>query len=478
KLYAGQQVDGGWGWWRGDGSDLFVSSYVVFGLAKAQKAGFAVDKTVLDRGVRFVRQGLAAPAGLENWRLNRQAFMVYALAVAGDNEPNRAGALFEARDRLSVYAQGYLALALAQINDDAAQDRIKTLLANLTGKAVVSATSAHWEESAIDYRNMNTDTRTTSIVLDVLSTLDPKNALGPNAVRWLMVARQGDRWQTTQENAWAIMALTDWLVSTGELQGNYDWRVTINGGQLGQGSVTPQTVDRATALRTDVGQLLLEGTNSLAIERSVSAGQTGKGQLYYTARLQSYLPVDKIEAQSRGITVSRVYQSAACAGDTAATDTAQTRKLAQNASCPAIDHAQAGDVINVKVNIVVPSSMYYLIVEDPLPAGLEAIDTSLRTTSQTAAGPSLKAAAQAKGSKGASSWQPPFWWWNPTHTDLRDEKTVMFATSLGPGSYEFNYQARATLAGQFLTLPPTAYEMYFPEVQGRGAGSIFIVTQP
>ncbi|HEX9118403.1 MAG TPA: alpha-2-macroglobulin family protein, partial [Anaerolineae bacterium] len=92
KLYAGQQVDGGWGWWRGDGSDLFVSSYVVFGLAKAQKAGFAVDRTVLDRGVRFVRQGLAAPAGLENWRLNRQAFMVYALAVAGDNEPNRAGA--------------------------------------------------------------------------------------------------------------------------------------------------------------------------------------------------------------------------------------------------------------------------------------------------------------------------------------------------------------------------------------------------
>jgi uncharacterized protein YfaS (alpha-2-macroglobulin family) len=69
------------------------------------------------------------------------------------------------------------------------------------------------------------------------------------------------------------------------------------------------------------------------------------------------------------------------------------------------------------------------------------------------------------------------WWWQPTHTELRDEKVAMFSTWLGPGSYEFTYQIRASLPGKFQTLPPTAYQMYFPEVWGRGTGSIFTVTQ-
>ena len=146
-------------------------------------------------------------------------------------EPNRAGALYEAREALSIYGKAYLALALGLINDAASQTRIKTLLADITGKAITSATSTHWEEAWVDYWNMNTDTRTTSIVLDALAKLDPKNSLAPNAVRWLMGARKADRWETTQENAWAIMALTDWMAATGELEGDYDWQVLLNDGR-------------------------------------------------------------------------------------------------------------------------------------------------------------------------------------------------------------------------------------------------------
>ena len=132
-------------------------------------------------------------------------------------------------------------------------------------------------------------------------------------------------------------------------------------------------------------------------------------------------------------------------------------------------------MIDVRLSIVVPQQLYYLIVEDPLPAGTEAIDASLRTTSSTAQGPEVqKVAPGAKGTAGAQDWR---WnnWWTPTHVDLRDEKTALFATWLEPGSYEFRYQIRASLPGEFLTLPPTAYQMYHPEVWGRGAGSVFSV---
>ena len=235
RLYAGQHVDGGWGWWAKDASDPTVSSYVVLGMARAKQAGFTVDPTALDRGIRFLKSQLRAPTGLKPWELNQQALMLYALAEAGAAEPNRAGALYERREALSLYGKATLALAFGLIDDAASKTRIQTLLADITSKAITSGTSTHWEEAWLDSRNMNTDTRTTAIIIDALARLDPKHSLAPNAVRWLMGARQADHWETTQESAWAIMALTDWMAATGELEGDYTWKVLLNDAPAGTG---------------------------------------------------------------------------------------------------------------------------------------------------------------------------------------------------------------------------------------------------
>jgi len=487
RIYARQRTDGGWGWWASDDSSVAVSSYVLYGLAKARQAGFTVDQGVIDRAVRYLRRTLGStatagkpPAEATPWQLNQQAFTLLALAEAGAPEPNRAGALYEKREALSLFAKAYLALALGLIADDASPNRIKALLADISGRAIVSATAAHWEEGWTDYWNMNTDTRTTAIVLAAIARLDPKNSLGPNAVRWLMSARKADYWATTQENAWAIMALTDWMTATGELAGDYAWRALLNNTLLGEGQVTPATVDKTTTLRAFVGAgpdtrsgapasgppsppLLTDQTNGLVIQRSKTDGQTGKGQLYYTAHLKTYLPVEQLKPLSRGVIVSREYRLAECG-------LSGSRSQGAAARCPVVAQARVGDVLNVTVSIVVPHALHYLIVEDPLPAGAEAIDVSLRTTSVTAQGPDVERAEERK----ADYWR--YGWWSPTHVELRDEKAVLFATWLAPGAYEFNYQVRAALPGRFLTLPTTAYEMYFPEVWGRGAGSLFTVT--
>lgn len=460
RLYAGQHVDGGWGWWSKDSSEPTVSAYVVLGMAKAKQAGFTVDASALSRGVRYLRGQLAAPTDLQPWELNRQAFLLYALAEAGAMEPNRAGALYEKREGLSLYAKGYLALALGLTDDAASAARIRTLLADITSKAITSGTATHWEEAWADVRNMNSDTRTTAILIDVLARLDPHPTgnLAPNAVRWLMGARQADHWPTTQESAWAIMGLTDWMAATGELEGDYSWQVLLNNERLGQGEVKPATVSSPTTLRADVARLLADQTNALLIERGA-----GKGPLYYTVQLQTYQPVEQVAPLNRGVIVSREYRLADC-GLPANRDGSQPE-------CPTITEAKVGDVIDVRLSLIAPHALYYLIVEDPLPAGAEAIDTSLRTTSSTAAAPEVqRTAPDAKD--GGRDWR---WsgWWTPTQVELRDEKAALFATWLEPGSYEFRYQIRASLPGEFLTLPPTAYQMYHPEVWGRGAGGMF-----
>lgn len=458
RIYARQNLDGGWGWWQADKSSAAVTAYIVFGLAKAQQADFTVDQQVLAAATKFLQRTLAAPKNLQQWQLNQQAFTLYALAEAGVKEPNRAGALFEERERLSHYAQAYLALALDLIGDDAAAGRVKTLVADLNAAAIVSATGAHWEEGSADPWNMNTDTRSTAIILDALTKLegDAGTPLQANAVRWLMTARKADRWETTQENAWAIISLTDWMAKTGELKGNYNWSVALNGQALGSGTVTPDNVQDVTALAAGIEQLLTSGTNALTIARATGQGQTGAGQLYYTAHLKTYLPVADVQPLSRGFTVSRDYRLADCGN----TD--------PESKCPTISQAKVGDVIEVTVNVVVPHTSHYVIVEDPIPAGTEIVNTNLRTTDQSIKGPDVQQ-AETNNKLG--------WWWTPTHIDLRDEKAVMFATTLEPGTYEFTYSIRASLPGAFLTLPVTAYQMYFPEVWGRGGGGKFVVTE-
>ncbi len=62
----------------------------------------------------------------------------------------------------------------------------------------------------------------------------PEQPILPQAVRWLMSARQAGRWATTQENAWSIIGLTDWMVQTGELEADYNWTGHAQRGRNGQ----------------------------------------------------------------------------------------------------------------------------------------------------------------------------------------------------------------------------------------------------
>ena len=258
-----------------------------------------------------------------------------------------------------------------------------------------------------------------------------------------MVARQGDHWETTQETAWAIMALTDWMVNTGELNGNYDYSFILNGDQLATGTVTPDTVRDGQVLKIQVKDLLKDQINRLTFVRS-----EGEGVLYYTAHLNLRLWAAEAKPIDRGVNVTREY-------------------FLNNDPAEPTTQAQVGDVITVRVTMTLPQDIYYFVLEDPLPAGTEPVDTSLLTTSQLDQAPVLQ------------STYNPYWcwgWWYFDHTEMRDEQVNLYADYLPRGTYVYTYQVRASFPGEFQTMPSHAYAFYFPEVFGRGAGELFTVT--
>jgi len=451
RIYARQKYDGGWGWWAADASNPFLTAYVLFGLVQADRAGFVVDEEVMERAGRFLQDSLVRPRDVKYpWQANAQAFILYVLAEAGQGELSRTVRLFEQRDVLGNYGKAWLALALQTLEPDVTK-RTDALLSDLTSAAILSATGAHWEEETTDYWTMNTNNRSTSIVLDALVCLDADNDLIPNVVRWLMVSRQDGHWETTQETVWALIALTDVMVSTGELEGDFSYVVTLNGEMMGEGDVTRDDVDETRKLEAAIADLLLDEVNRIEITRlPPSAAQTGEGHLYYSAYLRYFLPVEDVKALSRGVVVGRQYSPV-------------------DAPDEWVEGASVGDVVKVKLTIVAPSDLHYVVVEDPLPAGCEAIDQSLKTTSVVGQPPSLER---------LDDWDRWGWgWWWFSHTEMRDEKVALFATYLPKGTYEYTYFMRASVPGEFLTMPALAYEMYFPEVFGRSDGAKFVVEE-
>jgi uncharacterized protein YfaS (alpha-2-macroglobulin family) len=125
-------------------------------------------------------------------------------------------------------------------------------------------------------------------------------------------------------------------------------------------------------------------------------------------------------------------------------------------------------VITVSLEITTSRDLYYVVINDPIPAGTEALDRSLQTTANIGQQPELIR-------EGDDWWRWGWGWWYFSDTQLKTEKAVLSASYLPRGTYRYVYEVQATTPGTFRVIPPHGNEFYFPEVFGRGAGSLFIV---
>jgi uncharacterized protein YfaS (alpha-2-macroglobulin family) len=192
--------------------------------------------------------------------------------------------------------------------------------------------------------------------------------------------------------------------------------------------------------------------NALLIQRTA-----GSGRLYYRAMLEVGQPVETVQAMDGGIVLTREYypEGADCGID----------------ACPPIIRANrsvSNPVIEVRLSITVPQDLTYLVVEDYIPAGAEIVNTALLTTQQ-----------------GGEKGQPLFvnqnglgrgWgWWFFTEPRIFADHIRWVGAYVPAGTYVLTYRLMPLQAGEFRVLPARAYAYYFPDIQGRTAGSVFTI---
>ena len=445
ELYARQRADGGWGWCSNRISHETTTAYALIGLSEAQKQGYAVNQAVINRAQEYLGFQMITPSlKIDPWRLNRQAFLLYALAYSGKPDIARSVTLFDSIERMNLDAVAFLAKTLAIINPDDDQ-RLDVLAQFMMNNAVLRATGIFFEEKYNDRYNWTTNIRTTALILDALIQIRPESEMLPNIVRHLVSTRTGTHWQSRQENTWSIIALTNWMMATNELNPDYNFNIAVNGQSKLDDVAVPANVMEQVQLIVDVSELIQKETNLIEFSRT-----EGDGAMYYTAHLTLDLPVPEVEAFSRGVEISRTYSL-----------------LGDETETP-IDTAVVGDTIQVRLRIVAPNTLRYVVIEDAFPAGAEAIDPNLSGSETIGTRP---------GGAPVDPERYGWGWWYFDNVEFRDEKAVIYATYLPKGVYEYVYTIRPSVEGTYNVIPPVVQEVYFPEVYGRGDGMAFTITR-
>jgi hypothetical protein len=119
---------------------------------------------------------------------------------------------------------------------------------------------------------------------------------------------------------------------------------------------------------------------------------------------------------------------------------------------------RVGDLMGVRLTVEVPEEMWYVAVEDPLPAGVKAVEGSLKV--ESGPGPVLSATEGPVLSKVEGS---------PIHFEKGGEKVALFIQRVKAGEHVYRYLVRATVPGRFQAMPAMVYPMYEPNLWGRSA---------
>ena len=449
RLLSYQNEDGGWGWMMGRDSDEYLSTYVLFGLGRAQQAGVYVRPEQMERAIHYVASiSISTEVERSSWQFDREVFREYALQQGREYPAPDVDKLYVYREDLNPWSQALLALMINREN--VADKRAYDLLSNLESTALRSASGAHWENDAASLRfNYSSAHFNTAIVIYAIAQMDPASPLLRDGMRYLATQRTaGGGWASSYETAWVLLGLTEAMKATSDFNPRYSYAADLNGQTLLSGGVEGEGGLTAISTFVPLDDMKQQALNELRISR-----EDGNGQLYYRAILNLELPADEAEAEQKGLSITRSYHGI---GDTCTTD-----------DCPAIESLILGSesgVAEVRLTLTLPTEMSYLIVEDFIPAGAEIINPRLKTSQ-----------AEEIVYDPRNPFGDGWGWWYFNQPQVYDDHVRWIGRRVPAGTYVLTYRLQAVQAGEYLTLPAHAYEYYFPDVRGNTAGGVFTI---
>ncbi len=402
-------------WPNGTSINAWSSVYAAHFLVEARKAGYELSDTVYNRMLEGLRHRAKAAARFtasdkpDRYKVAQAVYACYVLATAGQPEKRMIHYLKDNwLDELNDYSRFQLAGAFALIGE---QQKALSLL-----PASIALNAANQRETG---RNFDSPVRAHAIMLDVLAEVAENHPAIPALVESLTEAASEDgRWATTQENAFALLALGKMLKR--HASGQYTGRLTLNGTPFADFDATGA---QYTARDWDGArvQLTVEGQGSCYYYWTAF----GVGRDSYIEEYERDLQISRRYVNQDGIKVGPVFQS--------------------------------GEVVVAEITVKALSrTLENVVVVDMLPAGFEIENPRLQ-------------------SRASLPWMQEQSF-TPDHMDIRDDRLIFFGNFPHQRERKFYYMLRAVTPGIFTVPPVSAEAMYNPESAAvASSGTIEVV---
>ncbi len=416
RLMNMQTDQGGFSYWPGQTyTHPYGSLYALSALSVAKAQGLAVPPNGMKKGLEYLTQkmqyGKATPF--------EKAFGCYILSLNNALPP----ALYQnaMRSYPDLTREGKLFLILAGqraklLSPQALQANLKPIL---EGKDKEKAPNEVVED---DF-----DARFRGPALAVLAarSIMPDNSLTRQAAQYLLggLGQQGI-WTSTSDTGWALLALGEYYkgASFPEEAG----KITVS---------QPGRPDQELSWEPGSSRSLALDTPALLKTPEVRLkGQGGRTWLYQVELTYPRLDL-KDKGEDRGFKVTKTIKN---------TD--------------GTDVIKVGDLVKVSLTLEIQGlARRYIVLDDPLPAGLMAVNSALKTEEPT------KEDEETLYDYATPEGLVRFY---PSHFEIREDRVLAFRDQVYPGTFRFDYYARAVCEGDFVMPPTQAAAMYNPGVEG------------
>jgi len=411
RLENMQLTSGAFSYWpSGRVINNWGSVYAAHFLVEARKNGYLVSDRVYNNLMNALSAATRNYQLQDRHRLQTAVYACYVLALAG--KPAKSTMLYfknNALENLSQDAQFQLAGAFALAGDR------QTAMALLPKSAGAFRASGKRETG----RNFNSPVRAQAIMLDILAQIDAKHPMVPLLVKKLTdAASRHGRWGTTQENAFAFLALGKILRGQSDI--NCSGTLTVDGKTVAKFTTEDQ-----------------EFTSGDWGGKQVSLDIRGKGTCYFYWRAEGIPAGLHTKEFDNDLQVRRRY-------------------LDKNGNAVLGNMFRQGDLVIAEISVKpTAEDLHNVVVVDMLPAGLEIENPRLQS----------RKGIEWIGNKN----------YHPAYMDIRDDRLILFGNFRRGQTATFYYALRAVTRGTF-TLPPVRAEaMYAPETASVASSGEVVV---
>ena len=456
-----QAPNGGMGYWTAADSyaSPYLSAYTAMGFAWLREAGHEIPERVESRLHEYLLNLLRRDV-MPGYFSRGMSSSVRAVALAA---LARRGRL--ARSELLRYAEQVQYMSLfgkAHFLDAALQTGSSEAMAGSVMRDVMDASVGSVGKRLFNEqldrgyaRILSSPLRANCALLSAFSRLDDPAAYGlseemaTGMVRALTQSRGArTHWESTQENAFCMNALLDYARKWEAIEPDMLAIAELDDARIGE-SRFGDFRDAAVTLSLPISPAHPGKQSQIRIRRE------GQGRLYYAARL-TYAPrATEAGRVNAGIGVRREYS---------VQRDGEWRMLAAG------DSVRRGELLRVDLFIELPAARNFVVVDDPVPGGLEPVNRDLATASGVDA------------EEGAFTASKGSWWfdyddwnyfrsqrWSFYHQETGHDAVRFYSDYLPPGRYHLTYTAQAIAEGEFQVRPTHAGEMYDLDIYGKSA---------